>query len=279
MRNLLERFAPLRDQLDAGAGGGGGDWSPPQGLPAEFAGASADETLGKLLGGYNDVNTRFSGLRDKLAKMPQAPAKPEDYAYSPSEKLAPYLGDLAQNPVFSQARQAFHKHGISQEAFAGVIEDLYGPLVDNGTFGTPFSPAAELKSFMSENGMDQAAATAALTEADTFAKGLMSQLKGVPEKLKADVETTLLGLTDTAAGNVLLRALSGRLQENGIRIGGEGQQAGALTMEDLKKLDADPRIDPSNRNHPDLAKRFDEALRKRYDEAYQRLSPPNKTAF
>ena len=46
-----------------------------------------------------------------------------------------------------------------------------------------------------------------------------------------------------------------------------------MTAEDLKKLDGDPRIDPRNRDHQDPAKRFDESLRKQYDEAYTRLYP------
>ncbi len=82
------------------------------------------------------------------------------------------------------------------------------------------------------------------------------------------VSATLLDLTNTAAGNFLLQGLSGRLQENGIRISGEGGQQGALTKDDLKKLDSDPRIDPRNREHPDRDKRYDEDLRRRYDAAY-----------
>ncbi|WP_190237933.1 hypothetical protein, partial [Mesorhizobium sp. M2A.F.Ca.ET.015.02.1.1] len=251
----------------------------PAGLPDEFKGASADETLGKLLGGYNDVNTRFGGLRDKLATMPKAPEKPDGYVYEPSDKLKPYFGDLKANPVFDQARQAFHKHGIPAAAFSGIVEDLYGPLAEKGLLGEPFNPLNEVKTFASELGLDQASAVKALTETDAFAKGLFTQLKDIPEKLKPKVEAALLGLTDTAEGNVLLRALSGRLAENGIRIGGDGNVAGALTVEDLKKLDNDPRIDPANRNHTDPAKRFDEDLRKKYDEAYARLQPANKTAW
>ncbi|WP_181171770.1 hypothetical protein [Mesorhizobium sp. B2-3-7] len=290
MRNMLDRYLPLRAPDGGGGGDGGGDGGgvqapppppppPPAGLPDEFKGASADEVLGKLLGGYNDVNTRFGGLRDKLATMPKAPDKPDGYVYEPSEKLKPYFGDLKANPVFDQARQAFHKHGIPANAFAGIVEDLYGPLAEKGLLGEPFNPLNELKTFASELGLDQAGTTKALTETKAFAEGLFTQLKDIPEKLKPKVEAVMLGLTDTAEGNVLLRALSGRLAENGIRIAGEGNPAGAITLEDLKRLDSDPRIDPNNRNHTDPAKRFDEDLRKKYDEAYQRLAPANKTAW
>lgn len=281
MRDLLERFfQPLRNQEGGGGGGGPGDgFAYPDGFPAEFKGETPEESLGKLFGGYSDANTRAEGLRTQLARLPKAPDSPEGYTYEPSEKLAPYFGDLAQNPIFAQARAAFHKHGIPTEAFGSIIEDLYGPLVDQGHLPPPFSPEAEIKTFMREMNLDATAATQALTNADVFAKGLMGQLKGVPDALKADVQAQLLGLTDTAAGNILLSALASRLSENGIRIAGGATAAGELTAEDLKKLDSDPRIDPQNREHPDPDKRFDEALRRRYDEAYARLAPASQPAW
>jgi hypothetical protein len=85
--------------------------------------------------------------------------------------------------------------------------------------------------------------------------------------MKEEVQATLVALTDTAAGNFLLQGLSARLQENGIRIGGEGGGEGVLTRDDLKILDDDPRIDPRNRDNPDKDQRYGEDLRKRYDGA------------
>jgi hypothetical protein len=260
----------------SGGGGGGGNeggWTPPQGLPSEFAGASADETLGKLLGGYTDLNTRFGGMREKLSKMPSAPEKPDMYSFEPGDNLKPFFGDLDKDPVFASARTAAHKHGLSQEQFAGFISDVYSPLVEQGVLSAPFDPAGELKTFSSATGLDVKGTQEALVANETFAKGLSSQLKDVPEALKNDVNGMLMALTDTAAGNVLLRALSGRLAENGIRISGDGGQQGALTADDLKKLDTDPRIDPRNRDHKDPNQRFDESLRKQYDEGYARLYP------
>lgn len=261
---------------DAGAsgdGGAGGGWSAPQGLPSEFSGTNADEALGKLLGGYNDLNNRFSGMREKLSKMPSAPDKADLYTFEPGDKLKPYFGNLAENQAFTHARTAAHKYGLSQEQFAGFIADTYTPMVEAGLLAAPFDPAGELKSFQTALGLDQKGAAEALTATDAFAKGLSSQLKDVPAALKNDVDALLAGLTDTAAGNVLLRAMSSRLSESGIRIAGQGGAAGELTADDLKRLDGDPRIDPRNRDHADVAKRFDETLRKQYDDAYARLYP------
>ncbi len=287
MRYPLNRFLPVFNVADAGGGagdghggadnggtgdgGGNGGWAPPQGLPAEFAGTSADETLGKLLGGYSDLNNRFGGLREKLSKMPAAPEKPDLYTFEPGDNLKPFFGDLAKNPAFDSARNAAHKHGLSQEQFAGFIADVYAPLAEQGVLAQPFDPVNEIKGFQTATGLDAKGTQEALIAAETFAKGLTGQLKDVPDALKADVEAHLMSLTDTAAGNVLLRALAGRLSENGIRIAGDPGGQGELTAADLAKLDADPRIDPRNREHKDASKRFDPDLRKRYDDAYARL--------
>jgi hypothetical protein len=285
MHNIPQKYMPLFEGAGMGGGagaggegsggeggGGAGGWTPPEGLPKDFVGADASESLTKLIGGYTDMNTRFTGMRDKLAKMPTPPESPDAYKYEPSEKLKPFFGDMATNPVFKQAREAFHKHGIPEPAFAGVIEDLYGPLIEQGAIEAPFDPAKELKTFQEAYGLDRENAAAALTEAETFAKGLTAQLKDLPPGMKDQVGQLMLGLTDTAAGNVLLKALSGRLAENGIRIAGEGAGDGNLTAADVKKLSADPRIDPANRDNPDPNKRFDPDLRQRYDDWYRENS-------
>lgn len=279
MRTLLEKYRPVFDTGE-GAGGGdggagdGGAWAAPEGLPEEFRGADAAESLGKLIGGFTDVNSRFEGLRDKLSKMPKAPETPDGYAFEPSDALKPYFGD-ADDPTMKIARDAFHKAGVPAEAFGAVIENFYGPLIEQGLLPEPFSAEKEVTAFMSGTGLDRTAAAGELTTIETFANGLAGQLEQqIPESLRAEAKASLVALTDTAGGNALLKALSGRLGDIGIRPGGQGGGAGELTAEDLKKLDADPRIDPQNRNHTDPNRRFDEDLRKRYDEAYRRLSAP-----
>lgn len=258
---------------NGGGQGGGAAWAAPAGFPQEFLGATAEESYNKLLSGYSELNGRAEGLRTKLATLPKAPDSHDKYTFEPGEKLKPYFGDVSNSPAFDFMRQAAHKHGLSQEQFAGVLSDVYGPMAEKGLLGTPFNPQAEVSTFMTQTGLDRAQAAEVLTNNETFAKGLSAQLRDIPEKMKPDVEAALLTLTDTAAGNVLLRALSSRMAENGIRIAGESTIGGEMTVADLKKLDADPRIDPANRNHPDAAKRFDADLRARYDAAYKRHYP------
>lgn len=253
-----------------GTGVGAGTWTPPEGIPAEFVGSSADETLAKLLPAYTETHSRAEGLRTKVAQMPTRPDTSDAYTFDPGDKLKPWFGDLNSDPIWGHTRKAAHEAGLSQDQLQKFVSGVYGPMVDEGLLATPYDPATELKTFMSESGLDQNGVEQALLNNEAFAKGLSSQLKGVSENMKPEIQALLVSLSDTAAGNVLLRALSGRLAENGIRISGESGGNGVLTAEDVKKLHTDPRIDPRNRNHSDPDKRFDEDLRKRYDEACNR---------
>jgi hypothetical protein len=259
------------DKSGGDQGGGGQQWKAPDGLPPELLGASADETLTKVMGAYSELDKRASGLREKLSKLPSAPAKPDEYAFQPADDLKDYFGDLTKDPVFNAAKQAAHKHGMSQEQFAGFISETFGPLAKEGLLLKPYDPKAEVQSFMTATGMDAKAASAQLDANMVFAKGISEQLQ-VPESLKADVQAQLMALTDTAVGNALLTAISGRFNEIGIGVGGDGGGQGELTEADVKKLSQDPRIDPRNRGHKDPDKRFDEDLRRKYDSAYQKLA-------
>lgn len=260
----------MSDQPNDGQGGG---WTAPEGVPDAYRGASADETLGRLLPAFTELNTRAEGLRTKLATLPKAPDSADAYSFEPDDKLKPFFSDFDKTPAFGFARTAAHAAGITQEQFSKFISGVYGPMAEAGQLPMPFNPKAELDTYMGEMKLDRQGAVAALEGNLAFAKGLSAQLKGIPDKLKPGVEAALLSLTDTAEGNALISALSSRLAESGFRIAGEGAGQGMLTEGDLKRLDADPRIDPSNRDHPDAARRFDPDLRKRYDDAYARLYP------
>lgn len=236
-------------------------------MPADMVGKDAAETLGKVWAGYGDLNTRFEGMRADVARRPAAPAKAEDYTFTPDETLKPYFPDPAKDPILTIAKGAFHKHGLPDAAFQGVIGEIYGQAIAAGVIQAPYNPATEISTYGELNGItDKAVIGQHMLEAEQFASGLAKQLQ-VPKGSEKDVEATLLALTDTAAGNIVLRSLAGRLAENGIRIAGESvNQGGPLSADELNKLGSDPRIDPRNRFHNDANQRFDEALRKRYDD-------------
>lgn len=237
-------------------------------MPAEFVGADAAETVNKLFPAFTAANTRAEGLRADLAKRPSAPGKAEDYTFNFNEKIAPYFPDPANNKAMGFARQAFHKHGLSPQQAQGIIDDIYGPMAEGGFLQPAFNPQNEVKAFAQHHQLDDAGAASALAETESFSKGLLGQLN-IPAELREGAQAELAALTDTAGGNALLRALSKRLADSGIRVPNEssGGQGGPLSDADVDKLTADPRIDPRNNNHQDAAKRYDPELRKRYDAA------------
>jgi hypothetical protein len=261
---------------DTMQGGGGVAWKEPDGLPDSFKGVkSADELVGKMLPAYVDLDKRFTGARETIAKLPAAAKTAEEYEFAPTDKTKAYFpadkdGKIA-DPFLPIAREVALKNGIPKAAFPAFINGIYEAAIEKGLLGAPYSETAEITSYKTAMGVDDKTAGTHLTEALGFAEGLFKQLKGIPEAVKADAEAALLALTDTAGGNIVLRALQGRLADSGIRIAGQTTPQGALTREDLKTLSSDPRIDPKNRHHPDADKRFDEALRKRYDEGYKAL--------
>jgi hypothetical protein len=260
---------------DGGQGGGGppGGWKIPDGLPPEFAGTDANDTLSKLMGGYQALNTRAEGLRQDLSRRGTPPDSPDKYTFAPDDNLKPYFGeDASKNPVLAFAKTSAHKHGIADSQFQPFISDIYAQAIEQGVISPPYDPKVEIQNYMKHSGVDQSTAAAQMKEAETFASGLVSQLK-LPEALKKEAEATMLALTDTAVGNVLLRALSGRLAESGFRIAGDTttQNGGLFSEAELRTMDADPRVDPRNEGNPDPQKRFDPALRKRYDDSYAQV--------
>lgn len=252
---------------------GGNTWTPPEGLtvPTEFMGTSAEDTLGKVLGGYSALNTRAEGLRTQLAAKPGAPEKPEGYTFKPGEKVAAYFPDPDKHAGIAAAKNVFHKHGVPQAAFEGIINDLYGGMAEAGTLAAPYDPKAEVASYAKVGGFDAATVSQHFQENVAFANGLLAQLTDLPPALAKEAEAELQALTDTAAGNALLRSLAGRMASGGIRIAGQGaQQGGVLSDADLDRLTADPRIDPNNESHKDPAQRFDKALYDQYTQGMAR---------
>lgn len=270
---------PLHDAPSEGGGANppAGAWTPPEGLAPEYVGKDAAETLGKLLPAFTDQGKRVDDMRTKLAQLPRAPDKPEHYTFTPAEKLKPWFPDPANHKGLNHARAVFHKHGIPDAAFGGIINDLYGAMAESGDLAAPYDPKVELDTFAKAHNLDGTGTQARLKAAETFAGGLFEQMKGqIPEPLQKSAQAELAIFMETAGGVALLEALSKRLAEGGnIRVAGEGgAQGGPLSAAELKAMSTDPRIDPANRHHPDAAKRYDEALRRRYDEGYAALAKP-----
>jgi hypothetical protein len=211
---------------------------------------------------------RADGLRTELAQRPGPGKSPDEYAFQPDEALKPFFPDVAKDPILPFAREAFHKAGVPTAAFQPIISEIYSKAIAAGVLQAPYNPATELQSFMELNGVaDKAAAQTQLVEAEQFANGLVKQLQ-LPKGSEKDVAAALTALTDTAAGNIALRAIRARLSSSGINIPLEGGSSnnGPMSDDEFKQIGSDPRIDPRNEGHKDPNQRFDPALRKRWDD-------------
>ncbi|WFE91737.1 hypothetical protein K1718_10360 [Roseibium porphyridii] len=67
---------------------------------------------------------------------------------------------------------SYRERSLVQNSCKKFIGGVYGPMADAGMLTQPLDPASEVKSFMTASGMDQKAATEALTNTEAFATGL-----------------------------------------------------------------------------------------------------------
>lgn len=244
-------------------------WAPPEGvsIPEDMLGTNADETIGKLVEGYNTLNGRVDGMRTQLAQKPSAPKTPDEYAFEFADTAKPYLDKFDDNPMAPITRQAAHKYGLSQEQVNGFIGEVFSNAGENGLLLAPLDAAKEVNSYKSLAKLDDEAVTQDFAANESFAKGLLGQLKSMPadETIRMEAEAIMMSMTDTAAGNFLLKALSGRLAESGFTTTGEGEdEQGNFTREQLKELANDPRVDPKS-------PKYDKTLRAKFDAAYAKL--------
>lgn len=146
----------------AGAGGaggdGGGEQKPAGGLAAAAAAAKPAEGVKPADGAGaadwfpKDLDAKFKGkdaaetvanLAKHLGEMPKPPAEAKAYAWEASDKLKPYLGDKNDSKVVDAFRDVALKHGLHQGQFAGVINDFYGSLIEQGLIEAPVDLAGE----------------------------------------------------------------------------------------------------------------------------------------
>lgn len=234
--------------------GGAVERYTPEGFPEHLLGDDDHGTIDRLF-------TAYSGARERLAQAGDVPKDVAGYVYEPNETLAPFFADES-DPVLASAKQAALKTGITGQQFQSFIDETFTELVGSGQIEAPYDPARELKNLGTYlDTKDPREIEKIATDNEAFVKNLAAQME-LPEP----VAGFMASLTDLAGGNVILHRLSGLLQERGISLGAEGEtgKVAAISEDELRALDADERIDPAS-------PKFDPALRKKYDEAYQKL--------
>ncbi len=241
-------------------------WKAPDYLPEHLRGEDVAKT-------FERVAADWKAQRDRIAALPQAPKSVDDYAFEPSERAKPFVGDLKADPAFALMREAALKAGIPKEQFAAVVGGFYDGLVEKGLAPKPYDVNAE-RAQLYGPGYErltpqerEAALLPMLTELQDNLTGLerTAAFDADPKKNAAAV-AALFKLADTADGVRALRGLLKAAQANapqGLIPGGQTSQAQSASPADLRKRMSDPRYDPSS-----FA--YDAGFRKETDDLYRR---------
>lgn len=116
----------------------------PEGFPDEYWDADGGAVNAQAL--FDGLQKQEKIAKDLRAKMGRgdhkAPEKAEQYTFEKSEKSAEFIND--DDPLVKAAQEVAHKHGLSQEQYAGFMAEISDRMVDIANeVGDENSPQAE----------------------------------------------------------------------------------------------------------------------------------------
>lgn len=282
----------LRNQPDAGAGGGspaggapgggapagagggapaggapaGGDPAGGAGapdpywrdfLPAHLKADKPEETFGRLA-------DEWKAARDRDASRPQPPKTAAEYAFEPSEKIKGFF--KPDDPILSIARDAALEIGLPKDSFGQFVGKIYEVAQEKGLLATPYDAMAEGRKIA-----DRIAPGKSWEEAKPIVAGVVKEMESfagvVADQLKLgeNAKGLLLSLTDEASGVELLQALSGAMgKDPAFKVTGAPASGSQWTKENLDRAVADPRYQPHS-------PQYDKAYRAEVDAGFRQL--------
>lgn len=102
----------------------------PDGFPDEYWDADNNGVNAQSL--FEGLQKQEKIAKDLRAKMGRgehkAPKESSEYKFEPSEKAAEFLKD--DDPLVGAARDVAHKHGLSQEQYAGFMSEMMDQMLD-----------------------------------------------------------------------------------------------------------------------------------------------------
>ena len=221
-------------------GEGGGELYRPDGLPDHLVGATNNETIDKLLGGY-------SGAREELSKKGTVPESAEGYEIQFSDKAKTFVGDDADEKAVKLFSEIAFKSGMPKEMAGQFFNEFIEGAVDAGFVEEPINVEKEIEALVPDDFAEkdpskrQAEGLKRITAANAAIDGLVTR-----KVLDADQATIFKVVTSTAAGTKAIENLTKALGEHGLQTGGDTVNAGDVTKADLDKRVADPRNDPNS---------------------------------
>jgi hypothetical protein len=231
-------------------GGGEPFWNA---LPENMRGATAEETLKKVMPAYQGFHKAHSEREPALSKV-------EDLVLEiTNDKAKPHFDP--KSPMAQQFSKAAVELGLTKKQAAGIADKVMGGLAEAGAFADVLDVKATVTGIakvLGHSELNDAAKQAVQqfeTESLAWADNLSKQLK-LSEHGQAELESLVL----TPGGVELIKAL--RAQGGaGFAMGGQGGGQGAMTAEKLHAMGSDPRVDPMNA-------KYDKAVRAQYDAAW-----------
>lgn len=149
--------------------GEAGDWKLPDGmeLPDHLVGLSADDTLAKVAKAYAGARRELSQKGKAEGKLEGAvPESPDGYTFEAEgddDKVAAELNSEASKPYVDAFRNAAHKLGIPDKAFAQLMREGLSGIAENGIpigvsneEAARISGEAEMASLVKEVGQKEA---------------------------------------------------------------------------------------------------------------------------
>lgn len=200
----------------------------PEGLPDHLLGKDERETIDKLFKAYG-------GAREAIAKFGAVPDAPDKYEFTPAEAVAPYLPDVANDPVLQKVQVAAHKNGLGGKQFNSFVNDVMGELLNAQMLDDPFSADKE-RAIVAGDVQDPAERAKA---ADKVAKETVAYIDAMAEQGKIPKETADWAKGRTDRGHFLKFVQALRAGGPSIELGGTA--SAGVTKADLEKRMADPR--------------------------------------
>lgn len=134
---------------DGSSDGSGGDVERPDHIPEQFWNKEKGETdIEKMSKSYGELRNEMNRLKEEGgSKAPEkVEAYLEDFKMPTGEDGAALdrIRDVdAGDPLVSSFAEAAHKHGLSKEAFDGILSDVFVAM--NGQMPEPYDEIAELE--------------------------------------------------------------------------------------------------------------------------------------
>lgn len=202
----------------------------PEGLPDHFLGKSDKETIDNLA-------KAAMNARKAIGDFGELPASAKDYAFQPTEKVAPFLGDFGNDPVFAIVTEAAHKAGIREKQFAPFVNTMLEAMVSANFLEDPWDAAKEA-----------AALEPSITDPAERAKAVDRRIRDNAAWLKSletrgmdkEAVAALEGSLDRAAAVKAVEWFRQQMRETTPILSGQGGSQG-VTEAQLKERTRDPR--------------------------------------